>query len=143
MRRVVDHVEGARAPDERVKYWVATNGTLITEEVVDFLAAHDFKILLSFDGTREAQAFRGEDTFEKLDRVLDTLRETHPDYFRRAFEISATVPPDAVPFLAGLGRLPVREGRGGDRLDARHDAKSGLERRPASRAGIAVRANPR
>ncbi|MFH1688789.1 MAG: radical SAM protein [Candidatus Eisenbacteria bacterium] len=99
MRRTVDYIECARRRDERIKYWIVTNGTLITEDIADFLAAHEFKILLSFDGVREAQDFRGEDTFRTLDRVLDSLRTRHPDYFRRAVEISVTVSPRAVPFL--------------------------------------------
>lgn len=100
MHRVVDHVESSRRPDERVKYWVVTNGTLVTDEVSDFLEAHEFKILLSFDGVRAVQDFRGKGSFETLDRVLDSLRERHPDYFRRAVEISVTVSPPAVRFLA-------------------------------------------
>ncbi|MCK4512606.1 radical SAM protein [bacterium] len=100
MRRAVKHAEAGRQPDERVKYWVVTNGTLITDEIADFLAEHDFKLLLSFDGVRAAQNFRGEGSFETLDRVLDSLRERHPDYFRRAVEISVTVSPLAVRFLA-------------------------------------------
>lgn len=100
MRRLVEYVESARRRDERVKYWVVTNGTLITDEVSDFLAAHEFKLLLSFDGVREAQDFRGGGTFETLDRVLDSLRERHTDYFRRSVEISVTVSPRAVRFLS-------------------------------------------
>ena len=100
MRRVVDYIGQVRRTDERVKYWVVTNGTLVTDEVSDFLAEHNFKVLLSFDGVRAAQDFRGEGSFEALDRVLDSLRERHPDYFRRAVEISVTVPPSAVRFLA-------------------------------------------
>jgi sulfatase maturation enzyme AslB (radical SAM superfamily) len=100
MRRVVNHVEGVRRPDERINYWVVTNGTLITDEVADFLAEHDFKILLSFDGVPSSQDLRGEGTFETLDSMLDSLQERHPDYFRRAVEISVTVSPRAVPFLA-------------------------------------------
>lgn len=100
MRHAVDYVESARGPHERVKHWVVTNGTLITDEVSDFLAAHDFKIILSFDGVRAAQDFRGEGSFETLDRVLDSFRERHPEYFRRAVEISVTVSPSAVRFLA-------------------------------------------
>ena len=99
MRRVVDHTEDARDPSEKVKYWVVTNGTLITDEIADFLAGHDFKVILSFDGVREAQDHRGEGTFETLDGVLDSLRERHPRYFKRAVELSVTVPPTAVPFI--------------------------------------------
>ena len=100
MRRAVEYAEAGRRPDERVTYWVVTNGTLITDEVSDFLAGYEFKILLSFDGVRAAQDFRGEQSFEALDRVLNSLRERHPDYFRRAVEVSVTVPPPAVRFLA-------------------------------------------
>lgn len=99
MRRAVDYAESTRRSDERIKYWVVTNGTLITDEVSDFLAQHEFKILLSFDGVPSSQDLRGEGTFETLDSVLDSLKERHPDYFRRAVEISVTVSPRAVPFL--------------------------------------------
>jgi len=116
MHRVVEYVEGARGDSERVKYWVVTNGTLINDEIADFFAAHEFKILLSFDGVRAAQDFRGEESFEVLDRVLDSLRTRHPSYFRRAAKINVTVPPSAVPFLAdsveyllakGIGEIDV------------------------------------
>jgi sulfatase maturation enzyme AslB (radical SAM superfamily) len=100
MRRVVDYVETARRPDERVGYWIVTNGTLVTDKVSDFLAAHEFKILLSFDGVHAAQDFRGQGSFETVDRALDSLRERHPDYTRRAVEISVTVSPLAVRLLA-------------------------------------------
>ncbi|MCK4510545.1 radical SAM protein, partial [bacterium] len=99
LRRVVEHTECVRDPDEKVKYWVVTNGTLITDEVADFFAEHDFKVVLSFDGVREAQDHRGEGTFDTLDRVLDSLRDQHPGYFKRAVELSVTVPPTAVPFI--------------------------------------------
>ncbi len=110
LRRVVDYVESTRPPSERIKYWVVTNGTLITDEVSDFLAAHDFKILLSFDGVRAAQDLRGKGSFEVLDRVLASLRERHTDYFRRAVEISVTVAPPAVLFLADSVDYLLREG---------------------------------
>jgi sulfatase maturation enzyme AslB (radical SAM superfamily) len=100
MKRIVEHVEAAREPEQRVRYWVVTNGTLFTDEVTDYLAARGITILLSFDGVPEAQRIRGEGTFETLDAALDRLRERHPDHFRRAVEISVTVPPEAVPFLA-------------------------------------------
>ncbi len=100
MRRVVEYAEAGRRPDDRIKYWVVTNGTLITDEVSDFLAEQEFKVLLSFDGVRSSQDLRCEGTFDALDRVLDSFRERHPDYFRRAVEISVTVSPPAVRFLA-------------------------------------------
>jgi sulfatase maturation enzyme AslB (radical SAM superfamily) len=112
MRRVVEYVGGARGAPERVKYWVVTNGTLINDEIADFFAAHEFKILLSFDGVRAAQDFRGEESFEALDRVLDSLRTRHPGYFRRAAKINVTVPPSAVPFLADSADYFLAKGIG-------------------------------
>ena len=110
LRRVVEYAEARRQPRERIKYWVVTNGTLITDEVSDFLAAYDFKVLLSFDGVRAAQDFRGEGSFETLDRVLGSLRHRHPEYFRRAVEISVTVPPPGVRFLADSIDYLLRRG---------------------------------
>lgn len=100
MKRVVEHVEATRDPEQRARYWVVTNGTLLTDEVTDYLAERGITISLSFDGVPEVQRIRGEDTFETLDATLDRLRERHPRHFRSGVEISVTVPPEAVPFLA-------------------------------------------
>jgi len=100
LRRVIEYASTARSPGTRVRYRIVTNGTLITDEVADFLVAHEVKILLSFDGARAAQDLRGIGSFETLDRVLDSLGKRHPDYFRRAVEMSITVPPAAIPSIA-------------------------------------------
>ena len=48
----------------------------------------------------EATLVAGFGASDENDRVLDSLRERHPHYFRRAVEISVTVSPPAVRFLA-------------------------------------------
>jgi sulfatase maturation enzyme AslB (radical SAM superfamily) len=106
MRRVVDYVGRicrtvtAAAQQRHVQYWVVTNGLLITDELCDFFAEHEFRVLLSFDGVRAAQDLRGPGSFEVLDSVLETFRMRHPVYFRRGVEVSVTVPPTAVALLA-------------------------------------------
>ncbi len=100
MRRAVEYAEAERSPDERIGYRIVTNGSLLAGELVDFLVAHEFKIVVSFDGVRAAQNLRQEGSFEILDRLLSSLREEHPHYFRRGVETSITVSPPAVQFLA-------------------------------------------
>ena len=100
MRRAVEHAEAHRAPGTRVSFRVVTNGTLLTDDVTGFLAEHNVKVVLSFDGVRPAQRLRSKDSFDALDRLLDHLRRTVPDYFRRCVGISMTVPPPAVPLIA-------------------------------------------
>jgi len=110
IRRVIDHVESSLSPGRRVRYWVVTNGILIDERISDSLARHEFTTQVSFDGVPEAQGFRGEGTFERLDRALDVMRDAHPDYFGRRVEVSITVPPKAVQFLAGSVDYLLRKG---------------------------------
>lgn len=100
VRRIVAYAEALRPPKTRISYVLTTNGTLITPSTLAFLVAHNFKLQLSFDGIREAQIRRGEGTFEALDRLLDLLRKTHPDYLRRRVQIGMTLMAATIPALA-------------------------------------------
>jgi sulfatase maturation enzyme AslB (radical SAM superfamily) len=99
LRRTVEHVEDDRA-GRPVTYWVVTNGTLITDEIAAFLAEHNCRTQISFDGVIEAQDLRARGTFQRLERVIDSMRRAHREYFTRSVEISITVPSEAVPYMA-------------------------------------------
>ena len=100
IRRAVEYASDSLAAGRRIRYWVVTNGTLIDDEVSDFLALHKVMTQVSFDGVPEAQSLRGRGTFEKLDRALDLMRDAHPDHFERHTEVCITAPPETVPYMA-------------------------------------------
>lgn len=98
--RAVEYVEAERRTDQTVKYAIVTNGTLLGRRRTAFLVTHDVKTQLSFDGVAAAQQLRGSGTFGQLDELLVRLRLDHPEWFGEKLEISMTLSPQTVPYLA-------------------------------------------
>jgi MoaA/NifB/PqqE/SkfB family radical SAM enzyme len=67
---------------------------------VTFLATHRVAVQLSFDGLPAMQDLRARGSFARLDRLLDDVAATHPDFFRRRLSVAVTVAVEAVPHLA-------------------------------------------
>ena len=100
IERAVAYIEERRAPPQKIKYQVITNGTLLTDEHVDFFADHDFEVQLSFDGVEPAQDLRGRGTFARLDALLDRLRAEKPVFYSENLSVSVTLVISAVRHLA-------------------------------------------
>jgi uncharacterized Fe-S cluster-containing radical SAM superfamily protein len=90
----------AKAP--YVQFHTTTNGTLLTDDLADYLAAHDVKIRVSLDGPREVHdrnrvAADGTGSFERIWANLTRLRERHGDYYQASVSFEATIadPSDA------------------------------------------------
>jgi len=70
-RRSLEAVERHRRPGQRVQHTIQTNGTLLTDEWCELLAANHFLVGISIDGPRHLHdAYRvdkrGEPTFDKV-----------------------------------------------------------------------------
>jgi sulfatase maturation enzyme AslB (radical SAM superfamily) len=104
VRQVVLHARRNCPPGKRLRITVNTNGTLLTPEIVSFLAEQEVEAQISFDGVAEAQSLRHPGSFERLDRLLTEVRREEPRYFRRFLSIAMTVGPDTIPFLAASVR---------------------------------------
>jgi sulfatase maturation enzyme AslB (radical SAM superfamily) len=100
IRRAVGYVEEHRRRSQRAHFKLLTNGVLLGDEELSFLAAHRIDVQLSFDGVPAAQALRGRETFAVLDRLLDTVRRDYPVMFRRRFAVSITLLGRTIPYLA-------------------------------------------
>lgn len=100
VRRVVGYVERNRPAAKTVRYELITNGTLLDEEQIEFLAGHGFALQLSLDGVAAAQDLRGTGTHATLGRLLDRLRAVHPGFFRECTSVSLTLVPGTVRWLA-------------------------------------------
>lgn len=100
VRQAVAYAEQVRPPGLAVHYDIITNGTLLREEELGFLVAHDFQVQLSFDGVPAAQDLRGRGTFAQLDLLLDRLRREHPAFFSNNLRIGMTLLASTVPHLA-------------------------------------------
>ncbi len=78
-RRAVELAEQYRRPGMTIEYTMQTNGTLLTDEWGEFLAANNFLMGISIDGPRELHdLYRydkgGGPTFDKVMRGLDVLK---------------------------------------------------------------------
>lgn len=72
----------------RVMYSFTTNGTLLTDEKLDFLVRYNFAILISLDGPEGVQnrqrkfANSAIGSFETLMKNVKNLKQKYPDYFK-------------------------------------------------------------
>jgi sulfatase maturation enzyme AslB (radical SAM superfamily) len=100
IRRAVSYLERKRPDGREVSYDIVSNGTLIESRHIRFFADRRFNLQISFDGAPAAQALRGRGTFERLDRLLDRLRDQDPRLFHTRLRVAVTVAIQAVPHLA-------------------------------------------
>lgn len=63
---------------------MTTNGVLL-DRYIDFIAQHNFLLLLSLDGDKEGNGYRvfhsGESSFDKVYSNIKLLKEKYPEYF--------------------------------------------------------------
>jgi sulfatase maturation enzyme AslB (radical SAM superfamily) len=100
IRQAVAYVREVQDRRKRVRYSIITNGTLLGDEHLRFLARHRFDTQLSFDGVRAAQDLRGLRTFERLDALLARLARTHPAFLRERLTVAITITAGTLPHLA-------------------------------------------
>jgi uncharacterized protein len=115
LRETVDYAgDFAVRAGKRISFSLTTNGVLLNDDTIGFIAAHVDHLAVSLDGDRSANAGRvfhdGQPAFDTITRNLAMLRERGV-----AFGLRATVTPvnvdrliESAEFLAGLGAETVR-----------------------------------
>lgn len=96
--RAVSHVESRAAPGRTPAFALQTNGTLLGEDQLDFLAAHQFEVRVSCDGHPAAQRVRGRGTWRQVTAVLRLALRREP--WRRTLVAAVTVTPGNARLLA-------------------------------------------
>ncbi len=95
----VDYVRRQVPEGKTLKYEICTNGTLLDQALLDFLARNRFEVRISFDGVPAMQDWRGAGTFRRLDRLLDCYMKEQPDHFE-TLGVNITLAPRAILHLA-------------------------------------------
>ncbi|MCA9728315.1 MAG: radical SAM protein, partial [Candidatus Eisenbacteria bacterium] len=96
LRWAVEYAEARRREDQRIQYFVTTNGTLVDDEALGFLNQHSVRLQLSFDGIPEVQRQRAQGSFERLDRLLSVAKERYPAWFVSRLRVAMTLTPLAI-----------------------------------------------
>lgn len=99
-RSAVTRLRAEAPADRAVTVRLASNGTLLSADRLDFLVEQDVFLSLSLDGAPQAQRLRGAGTADRLDRLLARLRRRHPDYLARRVRAVMTLLPGTVGHLA-------------------------------------------
>jgi len=78
-RKAVAVQEYLKNPEQEIKNYLQTNGTLLTKEVLDFLQESDFTVGVSLDGPEvlhDAQRpfLKGQPTFFRIMKTIDELQ---------------------------------------------------------------------
>lgn len=96
IRKAVAYANTRLPRKKNVLFAVITNGTLLTDDKIRFLASYSIATNVSFDGVRAAQDLRGAGTFARLDRLLSRLQRKYPDFYASNVRIAMTVVPETV-----------------------------------------------
>jgi uncharacterized protein len=115
IKKSVEHV--LQHTDKKLVFQITTNGSLLRDEVAEFLASHRFFISVSLDGPEHVhnanrRTIRGEGTWSLVTRNLKTFKDRYLARLTRndgALSISATLPPgaDALEFDRYLTEDPL------------------------------------
>lgn len=80
---------------KQINYTVITNGSIINNQIIDFLIKKDFIIIISFDGEEEVQnkhrkyAKTANDSFSTVYKNIQLIRNRNKYYFERNVKFNA------------------------------------------------------
>ena len=86
IKRCVAYIE-KQVEGKNIRYAITTNGTLLTDEVIEFLEEHNVLLSLSLDGSKEEhdkhRKFQsGKGSFDLIMDRLRHLKERFPEYYK-------------------------------------------------------------
>lgn len=85
-----------------IEYFLTTNGSLVTPEIIEFLARCRFGLLLSFDGAAQAEG-RKKGTTGHMLKIMKEL-QAHADI---DVQVNSVFTPQTLPFLTDSLRLII------------------------------------
>ena len=80
---------------KKINFAAITNGSIMSQQIIDFLIENDFVLIISFDGDAEIQNRHrkflndNSDTYAIIYRNIQNLRKTSQDYFDRNVKFNA------------------------------------------------------
>lgn len=96
IRNAVEYIQDRnRRPKKQIYYSVVTNGSLINDDVLEFLRENKFSILLSFDGFAQ-DISRKRGSFKKTVGIIERLHECPEIYL----EVCSVFTPETINYLS-------------------------------------------
>ncbi|MEF9921445.1 MAG: Cys-rich peptide radical SAM maturase CcpM [Christensenellaceae bacterium] len=84
------HYMEANVQDRKVLFTLTTNGTLLTDEIVEFFIEHNVALLISLDGTKDThdknRVFaNGKGSFDVVMQKVAHIKNKYPDFFKKLY----------------------------------------------------------
>lgn len=89
-----------RFETKKTKYNVTTNGSLLTDDIINFLIDYDFSLLISLDGPEDVQnrhrRYRHnlKDTYGNVINNINKIKEISDSYFQSKVRFNPVIMPD-------------------------------------------------
>lgn len=83
---------------KKIKFYITTNGTLLTNEMISFFVKHDFLLTMSLDGPKDINdngrisLNNNFSSFDKVINAIEHIRENYPNFIDN-IEISTVINP--------------------------------------------------
>ncbi|MCP5050704.1 MAG: radical SAM peptide maturase, partial [bacterium] len=94
IKEITTFLSSAKVLHNRFNFSMTTNALLLSK-YMDFLAEHDFNLLISLDGNMENTGYRvtksGKNAFPLIMENVDALRSKYPGYFERKVNFNAVI----------------------------------------------------
>ena len=87
VRQVIDYAE-KELIGKPLTFSLTTNGSLLTTNIIDFLAEHGVNMMISIDGPKSVndknRIFKnGQGTFDSVINKIKLIKDTHPEYAKK------------------------------------------------------------
>jgi uncharacterized protein len=88
------------AEGQNINFTLTTNGTLLSNEMIDFFIKYKFSIVISIDGPREIHDINrrfsnDKGSFNSMYHNLQLIMKRDPDYFKNYVGFSTVIDPEA------------------------------------------------
>ncbi|MCP4150459.1 MAG: radical SAM peptide maturase [bacterium] len=94
IRDMVNYTKKIKLNHNRFGFSMTTNGLLL-KKYMDFLVAHDFKLLISLDGNEKNNRYRvhkdGTQAYNEILENVSALQTKYPDYFEKRVNFNAVL----------------------------------------------------
>lgn len=91
IKKCINYVRNVKnLPAEYLRFQMTINGTLLNEEIIDYLKIHDITLVISLDGPqvehdRNRRDYNGKGTFNIVMRNIMRIKEKYPDFAKKMF----------------------------------------------------------
>jgi uncharacterized protein len=96
--RTFEYARAHPAAKSNLRFSVDTNGTLVTDELLDFFMKNEFIVQISLDGPQHvhdrSRVFRnGRGSWQRIDRLLNRIYDRDANFYENSVFIACTMAP--------------------------------------------------